>query len=78
MRHPVASATAPSSASSPTAESRSPSISNGTLVHHPLFGQGVVLEVQGKGSKQKVRIAFRNAGEKTLMVQYANLKIQTS
>lgn len=78
MRRPTTSGMAPSSASSPTAESSSPSISNGTLVHHPLFGQGVVLEVQGKGSKQKVRIAFRNAGEKTLMVQYANLKIQTS
>ena len=48
----------------------------GTLVSHALFGRGVVLEVQGKGAKQKIRIAFRNAGEKTLMVQYANLKIQ--
>jgi len=48
----------------------------GTMVHHALFGAGVVLDVQGSGAKQKVRITFRNAGEKTLMVQYANLKIQ--
>ena len=48
----------------------------GTMVHHAVFGPGVVLDVQGSGSKQKVRITFRNAGEKTLMVQYANLKIQ--
>jgi len=34
-----------------------------------------VLEVQGSGAKQKVKINFRTAGEKTLMVQYANLKI---
>ncbi len=48
----------------------------GTMVHHAVFGPGVVLDVQGSGAKQKVRITFRNAGEKTLMVQYANLKIQ--
>ena len=48
----------------------------GTMVHHALFGPGVVLDVQGSGAKQKVKITFRHAGEKTLMVQYANLKIQ--
>lgn len=48
----------------------------GAVVHHALFGSGIVLDVQGTGAKQKVRITFRNAGEKTLMVQYANLKIQ--
>lgn len=48
----------------------------GTMVHHALFGPGVVLEVQGSGASQKVKITFRQAGEKTLMVQYANLKIQ--
>ena len=49
----------------------------GTMVHHALFGPGTVLDVQGTGAKQKVRITFRNTGEKTLMVQYANLKIQS-
>jgi DNA helicase II / ATP-dependent DNA helicase PcrA len=48
----------------------------GAMVHHALFGPGTVVDVQGTGSKQKVRITFRNTGEKTLMVQYANLKIQ--
>ena len=48
----------------------------GVMVHHALFGPGVVLDVQGSGAKQKVHITFRSAGEKTLMVQYANLKIQ--
>jgi DNA helicase II / ATP-dependent DNA helicase PcrA len=47
----------------------------GTKVHHAIFGPGTIIEVQGSGSKQKVRIGFRTAGEKTLMVQYANLKI---
>ena len=49
----------------------------GTMVHHALFGPGTVLDVQGTGAKQKVRITFRNTGEKTLMGQYANLKIQS-
>ena len=57
-------------------KSSKPGLRSGALVHHALFGQGTVLDVQGTGAKQKVRITFRNAGEKTLMVQYANLKIQ--
>ncbi|MCF8383645.1 MAG: UvrD-helicase domain-containing protein [Chlorobium sp.] len=47
----------------------------GTLVHHALFGPGMVLELHGSGSAAKVKIRFRSAGDKTLMVQYANLKI---
>ncbi|MBM3163196.1 MAG: ATP-dependent DNA helicase PcrA [Chlorobi bacterium] len=47
----------------------------GAMVHHALFGPGTVLDVQGSGSAQKVKIRFRSAGDKTLMVQYANLKI---
>jgi len=48
---------------------------SGTKVHHAIFGPGTVIEVQGSGANQKVKIGFRTAGEKTLMVQYANLKI---
>ncbi|MGB8247505.1 MAG: ATP-dependent DNA helicase PcrA, partial [Chlorobium sp.] len=47
----------------------------GSLVHHAMFGPGMVLELQGSGSTAKVKIRFRSAGDKTLMVQYANLKI---
>jgi DNA helicase-2/ATP-dependent DNA helicase PcrA len=69
----------PSSALAATGGLPKPSrqaLREGTMVHHAVFGPGVVLDVQGSGAKQKVRITFRNAGEKTLMVQYANLKIQ--
>lgn len=51
-------------------------IRKGSMVHHAVFGSGTVLDVQGAGAKQKVRIQFRSAGEKTLMVQYANLTVQ--
>ncbi len=55
---------------------QSQGIRKGTMVHHAVFGSGMVLDVQGSGAKQKARINFRSAGEKTLMVQYANLKVQ--
>ena len=67
---------APSAAAAGDSKPSKSGLRSGTLVHHALFGQGTVLDVQGTGAKQKVRITFRNAGEKTLMVQYANLKIQ--
>ena len=70
-------APAPSSAAVAASQKPEPSaLRKGVMVHHALFGPGVVLDVQGSGTKQKVRITFRSAGEKTLMVQYANLKIQ--
>jgi len=46
-------------------------------VHHGMFGPGIVLSVQGSGEGQKAVINFRNAGEKTLMVQYANLTVES-
>lgn len=51
-------------------------LKSGMRVHHAMFGPGIVLSVQGKGDRQKARIGFRNAGEKTLMVQYANLSVE--
>jgi DNA helicase-2/ATP-dependent DNA helicase PcrA len=68
--------TIPSSAAGGSSKPSCPALRAGVMVHHALFGPGVVLDVQGSGAKQKVRITFRNSGEKTLMVQYANLKIQ--
>lgn len=47
----------------------------GSQVHHAVFGPGKVVQLQGSGAKQKATIMFRGAGEKTLMVQYANLKL---
>jgi len=69
-----ASSVKPAGSAAPTGAAKS-AFKPGTRVQHAIFGPGVVLEVQGSGSKQKVRINFRTAGEKTLMVQYANLKV---
>ncbi|NTU92576.1 MAG: UvrD-helicase domain-containing protein [Chlorobiaceae bacterium] len=62
-------------AAQPASPARKGALRAGTKVQHAIFGPGTVIEVQGSGSKQKVKIGFRTAGEKTLMVQYANLKI---
>ncbi len=71
---PTASAQRPVQQRS-AAPSQKSALRSGTKVHHAIFGPGTVIEVQGSGAKQKVKIGFRTAGEKTLMVQYANLKI---
>jgi len=60
---------------SSASRSQGTSLQAGTRVHHGMFGPGVILSVQGTGARCKATIRFRNAGEKTLMVQYANLEI---
>ncbi len=62
--------------SAPEPKAARTGLREGSNVHHAVFGPGTVIDIQGTGAKQKARISFRNAGEKTLMVQYANLKIQ--
>jgi predicted nucleic-acid-binding protein len=44
-------------------------------VEHNRFGQGIILDIIGKGSGQKVKIMFRNFGTKTLLIQFARLKV---
>jgi DNA helicase-2/ATP-dependent DNA helicase PcrA len=47
----------------------------GSRVRHPIFGEGSVLEVQGSGPGQKLRIQFARAGIKTVILRYANLEL---
>jgi len=46
----------------------------GTLVRHPQFGLGRVIDVRPTGSHTRARIAFNTAGTKTLILQYARLE----
>ncbi len=46
----------------------------GTLVRHPQFGLGRILQVQPTGTSTRARIEFNTAGIKTLVLQYANLQ----
>jgi ATP-dependent DNA helicase UvrD/PcrA len=46
----------------------------GTLVRHPQFGLGRVVDIHPTGSHTRARIAFNTAGTKTLILQYARLE----
>ncbi|WP_337287040.1 UvrD-helicase domain-containing protein [Candidatus Methylomirabilis sp.] len=46
----------------------------GTRIRHPDFGVGVIRERSGSGDDLKVVVRFNGAGEKKLMVRYAQLE----
>ncbi len=47
----------------------------GGRVSHAKFGEGVVLDCEGKGSSARVQVHFEDAGSKWLVLAYANLNI---
>ena len=46
----------------------------GSTVRHPQFGVGKVESITGMGVNTRARIAFRDVGPKTLVLQYARLE----
>ena len=46
----------------------------GTLVRHPQFGLGRVVQVSAMGAHTRARIEFNTVGAKTLVLQYARLE----
>lgn len=42
---------------------------------HQRFGQGKVLNVEGKGDNRKATVFFPAVGQKQLILKYARLKI---
>lgn len=47
----------------------------GMKVEHPKFGFGVVSEIDEQGSNKKAKVDFEKAGEKTLLLSFAKLRI---
>jgi predicted nucleic acid-binding protein len=47
-------------------------------VEHTRFGEGLILDLIGEGPTQKVEIMFKTFGKKTLLVQFARLKVLKS
>jgi DNA helicase-2/ATP-dependent DNA helicase PcrA len=45
----------------------------GQSVHHAKFGDGVILNTEGKGADMRVQVNFRKAGTKWLALEYAKL-----
>ena len=71
----VSSSRSSSSRSSSSSSSSSEGLDVGQLVRHELFGLGRVLRLEGRGPGRKVRIHFNTAGERLLVVEYANLTL---
>ncbi len=51
-----------------------PTFERGDRVEHPYFGRGDVLQVAGSGLSARLKIRFRNVGEKLLLLEHARLK----
>ncbi len=47
----------------------------GQRVYHRIFGEGVVLNFEGRGSNARVEVNFDSEGSKWLVVQYAKLQL---
>jgi len=50
-------------------------LEKGMKVKHPKFGEGKVMEVSNNEGARKAKIKFKAAGEKTLLLAFAKLKI---
>jgi DNA helicase-2/ATP-dependent DNA helicase PcrA len=50
-------------------------INLGQRVYHELFGEGVVLNFEGRGAAARVQVNFTDEGSKWLVLQYANLQM---
>jgi DNA helicase-2/ATP-dependent DNA helicase PcrA len=56
------------------AESNDTDLNLGQRVYHQVFGEGVVLNFEGRGGNARVEVNFDDEGSKWLVVQYANLQ----
>lgn len=50
-------------------------LSLGQRVYHQVFGEGVVLNFEGRGGSARVEVNFDDEGSKWLVLQYANLQL---
>jgi DNA helicase-2/ATP-dependent DNA helicase PcrA len=50
-------------------------LSLGQRVYHQIFGEGVVLNFEGRGASARVEVNFGDEGSKWLVLQYANLQL---
>jgi len=71
------SAGRPGEARRPDSAARTPTATGGwrpgLKVHHPTFGTGVILQVQGGGAQMRLVVYFDRSGRKTLIPALANL-----
>ena len=58
----------------PSRNNTNPHLSHGKNVIHQKFGEGVILNVDGQGSKTRIHVHFKRHGPKWLIAELANLK----
>ena len=46
----------------------------GIRVEHPIFGEGKVIAMEGRGEQTKAVVFFQEAGQKKLMLRFAKLR----
>lgn len=68
------SSTSSQSALQGFAQSEQNGLRLGQTVEHEVFGQGVVLTLEGSGARARVQVSFERSGNKWLMCEYAKLK----
>jgi ATP-dependent DNA helicase UvrD/PcrA len=61
--------------SDPAAHVEAPPLKLGQRVRHATFGDGVVVDYEGTGAHTRVQINFERAGQKWLVLAYANLDL---
>jgi len=47
----------------------------GTLVRHPQFGLGRIIQISATGAQTRARVEFNTSGVKTLILQFARLEV---
>ncbi len=50
-------------------------VKSGMRVEHPKFGLGVISRIEGHGKGRKAQIMFKNAGYRTVLLEYADLTL---
>ena len=64
--------------SGPKSESDDPFLKQyppGTMIRHPQFGIGKVIQIRSSGAHTRATVGFERSGVKTLILQYARLEI---
>ena len=46
----------------------------GQRIAHPVFGEGVIIAIEGDGDNTRAQINFETEGTKWVVLSYANLK----
>ena len=73
--HGIVSRPATAGGSAGCLDETPPELAPGTLVIHPTFGEGVILNYEGEGRHARVQVNFAREGSKWLMLEYANLAV---